>query len=85
MTETRMDRMGTDEQCCVTVMRDCSDPDGPIVSSDCGIYDPVVRAWASGSAGVGAPWGSAPAQVVLDCGPCERYDDACRECIEQQA
>lgn len=76
-------RSRSDEVCCTSVMRDCSDPDGPTVSSDCGIYDPVVHAWASGPVGDRAPWGTSPAETVLDCGPCDDVSAQCRECIER--
>jgi hypothetical protein len=59
--------------CCVSVRRDCSHPDSPTVSSDCGIHDRVVQAWSTGSRGRGAPWGVAPTEVIFDC--CE-----CRDC-----
>lgn len=31
---------------CVYIVRDCSDPDLPAITDDCGINDRVVRVWA---------------------------------------
>lgn len=38
-----------EDQDCVYVVRDCNDPDIPVVTEDCGINDLVVRRWAQSS------------------------------------
>jgi len=61
---------------CFVLATDCSGPDAPAVSSDCGLNSSVVRAWSSRGPGSGYPWAISRTVYALDC-CCDDYDDMC--------
>ena len=61
---------------CFVVGTTCDGPDVPAVSSDCGIFSPVVRAWSSRPVGSGAPWGTSSLRLVC-CDECAIEESCC--------
>ena len=56
---------------CFVVAADCSDPEVPAVSSDCGITSTVVRAWSARDPGTGAPYALTETIFCCDCCDCD--------------